>query len=302
MANEDRLPSLNAIHTFTVAARHLSFTKAAQELHVTHGAVSRMVRALEADVGFKLFRRVGRSVELTPAGAAYYPQIADAFGQIATATRSVRALNGGNMLSIAALPSLAMRCLAPTLHRFQREHPDILVDVIAKDGPIDFSLERIDVGICYGNGRWNGAQATLLMREEIGVFCSPGFLRHGVRLRAPMDLPKHRLLVHSTRPDAWSTYLAAFGVSMGEPTQARFEHFFMIVEAAAAGMGVALLPTFLARPEVTSGRLIQAFPQMIHPQEAYYVLHAPESATVRKIRLFKAWLLEEARNWAPGEG
>lgn len=292
------MPSLTAMESFAAAARHLSFTAAARELHVTHGAVSRVIRALETDLGVTLFRRVGRSVKLTTAGAAYYPQIAEALDRIATATGFVRGMNGGNVLSVAALPTFAMRRLVPSLQDFQQRYPDILVDLVAKDGLIDFSTERVDIGICYGS-KWDGVEATLLLREEIGVFCAPSFIKRGALLRSPADLPQHRLLVHSTRPDAWSEYLAEFGVPpMGELLQAAgFEHFFMIIEAAVAGMGLALLPLFLVRDELNSGRLIQPFPHRFCPSKAYYVLNTPEGRSMRKIRVFKSWLLEEAARW-----
>jgi len=303
MNDDPRLPSLNAMESFAAAARHLSFTAAARELYVTHGAISRMVRGLEADLGVALFRRAGRSVELTAAGAAYYPQVAEALDRITTATRLVRGMNGGNVLSIAALPTLAMRCLAPRLVHFQQRHPEILVDLVARDGPIDFSTERADAVICYGSGQWNGVEATLLLREEIGVYCSPALLQERVApLREPADLVRRRLLTHSTRPNAWSEYLAAFSIPTREfKRTAGFEHFFMTIEAAVAGMGIALLPSFLVRDELASGRLVQPFAHTIRPSNAYYLLNAAEGCSVRKIRLFKAWLIEEARRWASSE-
>ena len=195
-----------------------------------------MVRALEVDLGISLFRRVGRSVELTSVGAAYYPQVVEALDLIAAATRSVRGMNGGNVLSIAVLPTLAMRHLVPSLRGFQQQHPDLLVDLISKDGPIDFTREHVDVAICYGSGRWSGVEATLLLNEVLGVFCSPAFAKHGASLREPADLPQHHLLIHSTRPDAWAEYLAAFDITIREPERAAgFEHFFMVIEAAVAG-------------------------------------------------------------------
>ena len=292
--DETRLPSLNGIRSFVAAARHLSFTAAARELNVTQGAVSRSVQALEAELGVPLFRRVGRAIELTPAGAVFYSQVADALGRIAVASQSVRRLEHGGVLSISLLPTFALRWLVPRLHRFQQRHPDILVDVSTAEHTVDFNAEPIDLALRYGFGQWPGAETTLFMTEEMGVFCSPALprLRH---LASPADLRAHRLLLHTTRPESWPEYFAAHGVTPPDSGQSPgFEHFFMIAEAAALGMGVALLPLFLVREELAAGRLVQPFPQTHKPAKAYYLLHAPGRGRSRKIGLFKDWLLEEA--------
>lgn len=295
LANGGFSPSLHAVRSFVVAARYLSFTAAAKELHVTQGAVSRMVRALEAELGVCLLHRVGRSLKLTAPGASYYAQVAEALDRIDGATRSVCGIHDGNALSINAPASFAMRWLVPRLHAFRQAYPDLLVDVTTKDGAIDFPASRTDVAIIYGLGKWDGVEAALLMREEMGVFCAPAFRAHAT-LRTPRDLPKQCLLQNSTRPQAWEQYASAFGFTLGKAVRtAVFEHFFMVVEAAAAGMGVALLPLYLVREEMLSGRLVQLFPHTLRPPEAYYVAHATHAGSARKIRLFKQWLAEEHR-------
>ncbi|WP_207476170.1 transcriptional regulator GcvA [Arenibaculum pallidiluteum] len=291
--DEHRLPSLNGIRSFVAAARHLSFTAAARELNVTQGAVSRSVQALEAELGVPLFRRVGRAIELTPAGAIFYPQVAEAMGRIAAASQSLRRLEEGGVLSISLLPTFALRWLVPRLHRFQQRHPDILVDVSTSEHVVDFASESIDLALRYGTGQWPGAEATLFMREEMGVFCAPGVPQQ-IPLNVPADLRAHRLLVHTSRSEAWAEFFATHGVVAPDNVPSPgFEHFFMIAEAAALGMGVALLPVFLVREEVARGRLVQPFPQVLRPAKAYYLLHGPGRIRSRKIRLFKEWLLEE---------
>ncbi|MFC5309801.1 transcriptional regulator GcvA [Azospirillum rugosum] len=292
--DERRLPSLNGIRSFVAAARHLSFTAAARELNVTQGAVSRSVQALEAELGVPLFRREGRAIALTPAGAVFYPQVADALGRIAAASQSVRRLEEGGVLSISLLPTFALRWLVPRLHRFQHAHPDILVDVSTSEHTVDFVAEPIDLALRYGFGPWPGAEATLFMREEMGIFCAPALPRQAP-LVSPADLPAHRLLVHTTRPEAWPDFFAAHGMAPPDTGQSPgFEHFFMITEAAALGMGVALLPVFLVRDELASGRLVQPFPHTLRPAKAYYLLHGPGRGRSRKIALFMDWLLQEA--------
>ena len=292
--DDHRLPSLNGIRSFVAAARHLSFTAAARDLNVTQGAVSRSVQALEAELGVPLFRRVGRAIKLTPAGAVFYPQVADALGRIAAASQSVRRLEEGGVLSISLLPTFALRWLVPRLHRFQQRHPDILVDVSTSEHAVDFAAEPIDLALRYGFGPWPGAESTLFMREEMAVFCAPS-LPGQIPLSRPADLRGHRLLMHSTRPESWPDFFTAHGMAPpdGGPSPA-FEHFFMIAEAAALGMGVALLPIFLVRDEVASGRLVQPLPQTLRPAKAYHLLHGPGRGRSRKISLFKTWLLEEA--------
>lgn len=303
LPGDRRLPSLNAVRSFDAAARHLSFTLAARELCVTQGAVSRMVQALEAELGTALFLRLGRNLALTPAGVAYHPPIQEALSRIAAATRSVRHMDGGGMLSITVLPTFAMRWLVPRLARFQQRHPDILVDVTTNERMVNFSTEAVDLGVRYGLGQWPNTEATLFMREEVAVYCAPALLDRAPPLRRPADLAAHRLLQHSTRPGAWANYCAACEVAPPDLGQSpAFEHFFMLIEATAAGMGVALLPQFLAADAVTAGRLVRPFDRPVRNEQAYYIVHAAGAGQSRKIRLAKAWLLEEAALMDAPEG
>ena len=296
LSADRRLPSLNAVRSFDAAARHLSFTLAARELCVTQGAVSRMVQALEAELGTALFLRMGRSLALTPAGAAYHPQIQEALARIAAATRSVRHMDGGGMLSISVLPTFAMRWLVPRLARFQQRHPDILVDITTSERMVNLSADAIDLGVRYGLGYWPNTEATLFMQEDVAVFCAPSLLQRGPPLRGPSDLAGHRLLQHSTRPGAWATFCTACDAPPPDlGLSPAFEHFFMLIEATAAGMGVALLPEFLAADALAAGRLVRPFDLTVRNEKAYYIVHAPGAGGSRKIRLAKEWLLDEAQ-------
>lgn len=287
------LPSLNAVRSFVAVARHLSFTKAADELAVTQGAVSRMMQTLQADLGVELIRRVGRGIELTPTGAAFYGEASAALDRIAAAARAARAQEGG-VLRVSALPTLTQRWLIPRLKRFQAENPDIQVEVGIGEHRVDFAKERIDVAIRYGVEDWPGAEMATLMPETMGVFCAPSLLEQGPPLRRPADLAQHRLLQHTTRPDSWRVYLSAFGLTLPEAALSlAFEHFFMIIEAASAGMGVALLPVFLVRDDVASGRLVQPMPETLRPRGCYLIAHAPGAERARRVRRFKDWLLTE---------
>ncbi len=292
------LPSLNAVKSFEAAARHLSFTYAAEELCVTQGAISRMVQSLESELGVQLFLRGKRNLELTEAGATYYAHVAEALDRIAASTRAIQRIDGsGGVLSISALPTFTMRWLMPRLHTFQQQHPEILVDVTTTDRIVNLSSGAIDIGIRYGLGQWPDTEATLLMHENVGVFCSPALLKNGPHLTTLADLPAHRLLQHTTRPDAWHTFFNTHDLPTPDTRQSPgFEHFFMIIEAAANGMGVALLPVFLAQAELAAGRLIQPLPQTLMNERAYYIAHRLQANRIRKIRLFKEWLIHEGKH------
>jgi LysR family glycine cleavage system transcriptional activator len=291
-----RLPSLNAVRCFAVAGRHLNFTAAGAELGVTQGAVSRLMQALEADLGVALFAKQGRNLILTAAGAAYHREVGEAIGQIAAASRAVRRSVEGNVLSINVLPTLAMRWLIPRLPAFQAAHPDIFVDLTAGDGPVDLSSDRAQIAIRLGLPPFGEVVAERLMGEDMAALCAPSRLRPGGGAMAPEDLLRHPLLHHATRPTAWREFLAPFGLEPPDKAPPlSFEHFFMLAEAAAAGMGIALIPLFLAQGELAAGRLVMAMPQTMKPAHAYYLLHRREAGQQRAVRLFKTWIAGEAR-------
>lgn len=291
------LPSLNAIRTFASAGRHLSFTAAAAELNVTQGAVSRLIQSLERDLGVALFERHGRSIDLTAKGAAYHRRITAALSEIEAATDVLRPRVPGSRLQINVLPTLALRWLVPGLADFEARHPDVHVEVTAGDGPADFTALGCDMAIRFGVPPFQGLEASLLMPEEVGVVCAPDYLRHAPPLADPVDLTAHRLLRHTTRPAAWETFLASYGVQAPDLSRAQgFEHFFMLGEAAAAGMGIALMPLFLVQEDLAAGRLVQPIPQRFRPEGGYYLLHRPGALRERYLQLFKFWLIQRGEN------
>lgn len=295
------LPSLNALRSFEAAARHASFTRAAEELCVTQGAVSRMVQSLEEELGLVLFHRLGRKLQLTPAGELYQAHICEALDRIGAATRLVKRMEGGSTLTVSALPTLTMRWLVPRLQEFQQRHPEILVDIVTHDGPVDVTTSTVDVVIAYGSGDWQEGEAELLMHEDMAVFCSSAILDRGAPLRSRADFLQYRLLKHTTRPDAWHRYLGTREVLQPVLDQSPgFEHFFMLIEAAAAGMGLALLPVFLVQEELKTGRLVQVGDAHRSPS-AYYVIHARSAAKLGKVRLFKQWLLNQVEDSVSGQ-
>ena len=293
----ERLPPLKAIRYFESAARHLSFTKAAQELHVTHSAISHQIKALEDWLGVKLFRRLNRSLVLTEAGQAYAKPVREAFERLADASRQLRARDQGGALTVSVLPSFAAKWLVPRLRSFRERHPDIDVRISATEKLVDFTREDVDVAIRYGRGNWPGLRIDLLLRENLFPVCSPKLLNGSPPLRTPADLVNHVLLNDfDWREDWWVRWLATAGVGSDNPRRAlSFNYSNLMLQAAIDGLGVGLSQEALAGDDLAAGRLVRPFDLSLSSDYAYYVV-APEAAADRpKVAAFRNWLLAEAR-------
>jgi DNA-binding transcriptional LysR family regulator len=289
------LPSLNALQCFDAAVRHLSFTRAAEELYLTQSAVSRQIRSLEEFVRRPLFERVKQRLVLTSAGEAYAAAIRDVLDRAEAATLQLMAYGGeGGVLTIAVLPTFGSRWLVPRLPDFAARHPDIQLNLITQVRPFDFEQEgEVDVAFHYGPALWPGAICHRLMEEDIVPVCAPALLG-GKPLADPHALAQFHLLQLSTRPQAWNEWLHAVGadevtVNIG----ARFEHFYMMIQATVAGLGVAVLPQFLVEEELQSGRLMVALERPVHSQHAYYLVHPATKTDLYKVRVFREWLLKQ---------
>lgn len=287
------LPSLNGLRAFALAARTGSLARAADMLGVTPGAVSRLIRQLEADLGIGLYRRTARGIALTATGAAYAVPLADAFDRIGAATRAVRRRHE-HRLALSLMPTFAMRWLMPRLHRFQAAHPGITVEVTVSERPVDFAAEPIDLAVRLNAGAWPGATAERLMGETVALVASPALLASRP-ITAPADIPGHTLLVHSTRPGAWAEWFAQAGLdpALIRPGPA-FEHFFLSIAAAESGMGLALVPRLFIADELARGRLVEPLPIVVERAEDYRIGHAPGRERDPVIATFKAWLKAEA--------
>jgi LysR family glycine cleavage system transcriptional activator len=287
------LPSLNALRAFVAAGRHLSFTRAAEELHVTQGAVSRLVKQLEEDLGVSLFSRGPRGLELTEAGAAYLPPLTEAFERMQAATKLI-ARHGkrpANRLAITMLPTFAMRWFMPRLADFHQLNPEIAVDVTSADRPVDFASEPVDVGIQYGSGDWPAdLHAEFLFPETVILVASPALLKNKPLHKAE-DVKRHTLLTHSTRPEAWAEWFATAGLKGNASRGPAFEHFFMSIEAAVNGLGLALVPAFFVEQELREGRLVEPLPQLrVQRPGGYYLLCLKGRDREPAIRAFRNWL------------
>lgn len=285
-------PPLNALRVFEAAARHLSFTRAAQELNVTQAAVSHQVKALEDWLGLKLFRRLNRSLLLTDAGQAYLPTVRDGFQRLIDGTDRLRRLERGGVLTVTAVASFVAKWLMPRLGRFRQRHPDLDVRMV------DFSREDIDMGIRYGGGGWPGLRIDHLLSEDVFPVCSPRLLEGMHPLTRPDDL-RHHTLLHDDMREDWRMWLMAAGVEGVDPTRGPgFSQSSMVVQAAIEGMGVALGRSVLVAEDLAAGRLVKPFDVSLPTRYGYYVVCPPTTADRPKITAFREWLLEEARDTA----
>lgn len=286
-----RLPPLKALPAFEEAARHLSFSAAARELNLTHGAISRQMKSLETHLGVRLFRRLNRRIELTEAGEAFLPATRTALDVVeASAGRLSAATTRQGPLVVSCLPTLMMRWLIPRLYDFNARHPSVDVRLSASSVPVDFVREGVDVAIRIGMGPWpDGVAAHAFMKEEIGPVCSPVLLQRR-KLRRPADLADHALLHTETRADAWVDWLVRSGTEAVDAAKGqRFEHFYFLLEAAVAGLGVAVAPKPLVIQDLKLGRLVAPF-GFVRSGRQYCLLHPTELAGLAKVRTFRAWL------------
>ena len=294
-----KIPSLQALACFEAAARHESYTRAAQELALTQGAVSRQLTALEAYVGVALFRRTRHGVALTERGAEYAAQVAPRLQGLEQDTLDVMSSQGsGGSIHLAAVPTFATRWLIPRLPALKRLHPEITVHIETRTRPFLFADTAFDAALYSGSpaqvSQWAGTRATRLLAEDVVPVCSPRFLG-AQRTLTPEAMAQLPLLQQSTRPDSWRQWFDAVGVSaplaLAGP---RFELFSMTAAAATHGLGLALVPRLLIEGELLRGELVLASDQTVSGERAYYLV-TPERADERPVlRTFLDWLQQAA--------
>ncbi len=289
-----RLPSLNALKAFEAAARHGSFTRAAEELHVTQGAVSHQVKALELELGLKLFRRARQRLVISDAGKSYLEVVRDAFDRLSFGTEHLLQRQSAGVLTVTVSPNFAAKWLVHRLGRFAEAHPGIDLRVSAAAHHVDFAREDIDLGIRHGDGQWPGLHATRLCVEELFPVCSPKLARGSRALRAPADLKHHTLLHVDDRRD-WGLWLAAANVADADPARGLvLNQAYLAIDAAVGGQGVALARTALAARDILEGRLVRPFDLALKIPYAYWIVCPKTTAALPKIRVFRDWLLAEA--------
>ncbi len=293
-----RLPPLNALRAFEAAARHLSLSRAADELSVTPAAVSHQIRTLEDHLGVPLFRRDGRSLLLTDAGQACLPGIREGFERLSSAIDEIDSLGMAGVLTVSVAPSFAAKWLVPRLDRFQAKHPEIDVRVSASMQVTDFSRDDVDLAIRYGAGRYPDLVVEKLLEESVFPVCSPGLLKEKGPIETPEAL-RHHTLLHDDSPDndescpTWVMWLKAAGVEADASRGPRFNQSSLVIEAAVLGKGVALAKATLAATDLAEGRLVKPFPVNAPVGFAYYVVCPKAKLNLPKVSLFRDWLRVE---------
>ncbi len=294
-----RLPPLNALRAFEAAARHRSFTCAANELHVTQAAISHQVKHLEDWLERKLFERSGHTLTLTEDGKRYLPDVTGALDALAAATARLADDALAGTLRVSVLPSFAAKWLMPRLGRFRAEHPGIDLQISSSTELCDFSKGNADVGIRSGLGRWPGLQADLISREWLAPLCSPALLAAGQPLTMPSDLCRHTLL-HDRPADLWPRWLDAAGAAEVDTRPGPgFSDSGLVLQAAIDSHGVALGRLFLAADDIAAQRLVQPFAQRLPNDYSYWLVYPKAAAEKPRIAAFRAWLLNEAAGRPP---
>jgi LysR family glycine cleavage system transcriptional activator len=293
-----RLPSLNGLRAFEAAARHLSFTKAAEELNVTQTAISHQIKRLEEELGLKLFARQNRSLALTADGRDYLPGIRAAFQDLRLATERLKRRENANVLTVSTITSFAAKWLMPRVSKFQQQHPSIDVRVTTSTVLTDFGSDGVDVAIRYGHGKWPGLRSDWLMADELFPVCSPALLKGEHPIRTPADL-KHHTLLYASRDmeDDWRLWLTAAGVSLEILKQPvlQFDMIFMTVQAAIDGLGVAVGRTAFVESDLAAGRLVAPFDVTLPIDVGFYLVCPEQAADTPKISAFREWLLATAK-------
>jgi LysR family glycine cleavage system transcriptional activator len=290
MSAPRRPPNFSALRAFEAAARHENFSRAADELHLTHGAISHQVRALEQELGRPLFVRHGRQVRVTSDALQFAQALAKAFGDIAAAADAMRAEAGAQRLTVTSIPSFAARWLAPRLGRFIELHPDVEVILQSSGQMQDLARDGIDVGIRFGRGNYPGMAVERLMGDVYYPVASPRY-RDGALPTMPGQLPNHALL-RSVEP--WMPWLRAAGVKMAEPSGGvMFDDLSMLIRSAVDGDGVGLVRHVMAIQEIDAGKLVRLFDLAVPSPDEYYFVTPPGAAGRAPVVAFRAWLQGE---------
>ncbi|MBR0875290.1 transcriptional regulator GcvA [Bradyrhizobium tropiciagri] len=288
---EEKLPPLNALKAFESAARHLSVKLAAEELCVTPGAVSQMLKTLEVHLGTKLFERVPRGIYLTDAGRDYLPSIRNAFRQIAEASRRVAASNDVGVLTVSVTPFFASAWLVPRMASFHDSHPEIDLQIVTGNALVDFSRSGVDVAVRHGLGRYPGLRSDRVVTVEMVVVAAPSLVARLGRPQSPGDLSDWPQ-VHDAERKGWSLWFQGNGiVEARAPRGPSFDDSGLLLKAVLSGQGAGLLPAAMVENEVRAGALIQLL-ETAHMEEfAYYLVCPDNRQTLPKIAAFREWIL-----------
>ena len=293
-----KIPSTTALISFEAAARHESFTKAAQELSLTQGAICRQIASLEEFLSVELFRRSRRGVKLTEAGLSYSRRVATQLDAVERDTLSVMGQQGANVIELAVVPTFGTQWLLPRLKDFQQKHPEVTVNLTNRTRPFLFADTDFDAAIYFGDADWSGTEAHRLMGENPMPVCSPNLLGNK-NVLTPAEIADLPLLQQTTRPYAWRQWFASQHLNVPrDMTGPRYELFSMLAQAAMHDMGIALIPPFLIQRELAEARLVIANPQALSSIKAYYLMIPERKVESASLRAFRDWLVTQAHGYS----
>lgn len=293
-----KIPSTAALISFEAAARHESFTRAAEELSLTQGAICRQIASLEEFLGVELFRRSRRGVKLTEAGLSYSRRVATQLDAVERDTLSVMGQQGTNVIELAVVPTFGTQWLLPRLKDFQLKHPEVTVNLTNRTRPFLFADTEFDAAIYFGDADWSGTESHRLMGENPMPVCSPALLQNQEQLTAQAiaELP---LLQQTTRPYAWRQWFNSQQLNIPrDMTGPRYELFSMLAQAAMHDMGIALIPPFLIQRELAEKRLVIANPQALTSIKAYYLMIPERKVESASLKAFRDWLVNQAQSYS----
>nr|WP_186109416.1 LysR family transcriptional regulator [Burkholderia gladioli] len=280
---------LNALRAFESSSRHLSFTRAAQELNVTQAAVSQQVRALEERLGVSLFKRLPRGLAVTDEGLALRPVLSDAFDRIESVLRQFEGGHFHEVLTVGAVGTFAVGWLMPRLRSFHALHPFVELRLMTNNNLVDLAAEGLDCAIRFGDGNWPGTRAQKLFDAPLSLLCAPDIAQ---RLRVPADLVGETLL-RSYRADDWMNWFAKAGLAPMPARGAVFDSSRLMVEAATQGAGVALAPASMFARDLATGRLVRPFDIEVQAGSYWLILQKGKPATPA-MQLFNQWIVKQA--------
>lgn len=294
----DRLPPLQTLRAFEATARRLSMTLAAAELHLTHGAVSRQIKALEDHLGVQLFRRLTRRIELTDAGISFFGAVTRLLSELGREAESVRRKSDDTRLIVSAGVSFASKWLTPRLHRLIARYPDYDVQFEVTDNEVDFTKGRVDVAVRYGVGRYPHAVTERMMNETITPVCTAEFRERMGGLGAPDELASCRLVHEIGMTATWDHWFAMMGVPAARTRGPGYSHGSMSIEAAIRGEGVALGRSVLVAEDLAAGRLVELFPgARLEVEWGYDLVCRAGNQDHPKVCAFRNWMNDEVREF-----
>ncbi|MDD1009322.1 LysR family transcriptional regulator [Pseudomonas shahriarae] len=293
-----KIPSTTALISFEAAARHESFTKAAEELSITQSAICRQIASLEEFLSVELFRRSRRGVKLTEAGLSYSRRVATQLDAVERDTLSVMGQQGANVIELAVVPTFGTQWLLPRLKDFQLKHPEVTVNLTNRTRPFLFADTDFDAAIYFGDADWSGTESHRLMGENPMPVCSPALLGSKAKLTA-QEVAELPLLQQTTRPYAWRQWFNSQHLNIPrDMTGPRYELFSMLAQAAMHDMGIALIPPFLIQRELAEKRLVIANPQALSSIKAYYLMIPERKVESASLKAFRDWLVNQAQSYS----